>query len=102
MSVKDKPYTDNPRTPTGLMTRSHAAGKKRAAKQGKSIPVQIMETAGEVVDEFKAGMRGAARNSANPASEASRAQNRMEQREGKAYGGRTKKMCGGKARGKKK
>jgi len=107
--MKNKPYTDKPRKPTGLMTRSHAAGKKREAKQGKSIPKQIMETAGEVVDAFKGGMSGAARNRANPASEGSRARNRMEERgvisdryreaEGKAYGGKAKKkmMCGGKA-----
>ena len=100
--MKNKPYTDQPRKPTGLMTRSHAAGKKREAKQGKSVPKQIMETAGEVVEAFKGGMRGAARNSANPASEGSRARNRMEERQGKAYGGRTKMMCGGEAHGKKK
>jgi hypothetical protein len=96
MSVKSKPYTDQPRTPTGLMARSHAAGKKREAKQGKSIPKQIMETAGEVADAFVGGMRGSQRASENPMSESYRAQ----QRQGKAYGGRTKMMCGGK--GKKK
>ena len=30
--MKNKPYTDMPRKPTGLMTRSHAAAKKRKAK----------------------------------------------------------------------
>lgn len=70
----------------------------------------LMDTVIEVIDALKGGMAGAARNSANPASEGSRARNRMEERgvigkgyreaEGKAYGGKAKKkmMCGGKAK----
>lgn len=118
--MKNKPYTDQPRKPTGLMTRSHAAAKKRKAKQGKSVPERIVDTAGEVVDALKRGMAGSARMSRNPASEGSRARNRMEERatmpsgramsdrdveamrraSGKAYGGKAKKkmMCGGKAK----
>jgi len=80
----------------------------------------LMDTVIEVIDALKGGMAGAARNSANPASEATRARQRTEQRmrqvdpggrlsdrdvenmrraAGKAYGGKAKKMmCGGKAK----
>ena len=78
--AKNKQYTDQPRTPD------------------KSF----MDTVREIGAAFVGGMEGARRNSANPASEASRAQNRMEERQKKAYGGKAKMMCGGKAKKGKK
>jgi len=62
----------------------------------------LMDTLAEIGTAVMEGFRGSQRASENPASEGSRARNRMEQREGKAYGGRTKMMCGGKAHGRKK
>jgi len=72
----------------------------------------LMDTLAEIGTAVMEGFRGSQRASQNPASEGSRARNRMEKRgvigegyreaEGKAYGGRTKMMCGGKAHGKKK
>lgn len=76
--------------------------KKKYSNETRDADKSFMDTLSEIGTAVMEGFRGAARNSANPASEGSRARNRMEEREGKAYGGRTKKMCGGKARGKKK
>ena len=74
---KNKQYSDTPRQPD------------------KSF----MDTVREIGAAFMGGMEGARRNSANPASEGSRARNRMEERQKKAYGGKAKKMmCGGKAK----
>jgi len=66
--------------------------------ENRKADSSLMDTVIEVIDAIKGGMAGAARNSANPNKEATRAQQRTKQREGKAYGGRTKMMCGGKAK----
>ena len=76
----------------------------------------LMDTLAEIGTAVIEGFRGSQRASQNPASEGSRARNRMEKKardaaqqrgvmsdryreaEGKAYGGRTKMMCGGKAK----
>lgn len=62
----------------------------------------FMDTLVEIGTAVMEGFRGSQRASQNPASEAIRARQRTEQREGKAYGGRTKMAYGGKAHGKKK
>lgn len=73
--------------------------KKQYANETRDADKSFMDTLSEIGTAVIEGFRGAARNSANPASEATRARQRTEQREGKAYGGKAKKkmMCGGKA-----
>lgn len=75
---------------------------KEYANAPRDTDKSLMDVLSEIGTAVMEGFRGSQRASQNPASEGSRARNRMEQRQGKAYGGRTKMMCGGKARGKKK
>ena len=85
---------------------------KEYANAPRDTDKSLMDVLSEIGTAVMEGFRGSQRASQNPASEGSRARNRMEQRgvvsdryreaEGKAYGGRTKMMCGGKAHGKKK
>ena len=62
----------------------------------------LMDTLAEIGTAVMEGFRGSQRASQDPNAEAYRAEQRTQQRQGKAYGGRTKMMCGGKAHGKKK
>jgi len=78
--AKEKQYTNPPRQPD------------------KSF-MDVLRELGTAVTE---GFRGSQRASENPASEATRAQKRTEQRQGMMYGGKAKMMCGGKAYGNKK
>lgn len=75
---------------------------KEYANAPRDTDKSLMDVLSEIGTAVMEGFRGSQRASQNPASEGSRARNRMEQRQGKAYGGRTKMMCGGKAHGKKK
>ena len=59
----------------------------------------LMDTLAEIGTVVMEGFRGSQRASQDPNAEAYRAQKRTEQRQGKAYGGKAKKMmCGGKAK----
>ena len=74
--AKEKQYTNPPRQPD------------------KSF-MDVLRELGTAVTE---GFRGSQRASEDPVAESYRAQQRTQQRQGKAYGGRTKMMCGGKAK----
>jgi len=87
--------------------------KKEYANETRDTDKSLMDTLSEIGTAVMEGFRGAARNRANPASEGSRARNRMEKKardaaqqrgvmgdryreaEGKAYGGKAKKMAKG-------
>jgi hypothetical protein len=73
---------------------------KEYANAPRDTDKSLMDTLAEIGTAVMEGFRGSQRASENPVSESYRAQQRTKQREGKAYGGRTKMMCGGK--GKKK
>jgi len=75
---------------------------KEYANAPRDTDKSLMDTLAEIGTAVMEGFRGSQRASEDPVAESYRAQQRTKQREGKAYGGRTKMMCGGKAHGKKK
>lgn len=75
---------------------------KEYANSTRDTDKSLMDTLAEIGTAVMEGFRGSQRASQDPNKEATRAQKRTEQRQGMAYGGRSKMMCGGKAHGKKK
>lgn len=97
--AKNKPYSNPPRKPENIGNLNEAMTPPRATQPpGVGIKESL-----RTKNYLGTGMGANQPNKRNPqeAADAAMDEMREENRQGKAYGGKTKMMCGGKAKKKK-